>query len=170
MKATLFVAVAAISVSTFFAPHSASAQRLGPDIGGVSCDAMEGTRLHIHQHLTIIDHGKALAIPSNVGQVPAARCLYWIHTHTPDGIIHIEAPKNRAFTLADFFRIWNQPLSRTRAATAIAAKNETLRVWLNGKLYTGDPALIPLTHHADIVLQAGGPYKTPAAFTDWRGQ
>jgi hypothetical protein len=167
VRKIVFAAAAACSLAL---PAAAHAQRIAPDIGGVSCDAMEGTRLHIHQHLTIIDHGKEVPIPFNVGQVPAAQCLYWIHTHTPDGIIHIEAPKDRAFTLADFFRIWGQPLSRTRAATASAAKGGALRVWLNGKVYTGDPALIPLTHHADIVIQAGGPYKTPAPFTDWRGQ
>ena len=33
------------------APH-------GETVAGISCDAMEGMKIHIHQHLTLIDHGK----------------------------------------------------------------------------------------------------------------
>jgi len=41
-------------------------------------------------------------------------CLYWLHTHVADGIIHIETPGERSFTLGEFFDIWNQPLVRTK--------------------------------------------------------
>jgi hypothetical protein len=95
------------------------------------------------------------------------RCIYWLHTHTPDGIIHIEAPLNRSFTLADFFAVWGQPLSRTQAATASAGKGRTLRVWVDGKPYTGDPGAIPLMAHTDIVIEAGPPFPPPPRFTTW---
>ncbi|HEV8410329.1 MAG TPA: hypothetical protein VGQ30_07460, partial [Gemmatimonadaceae bacterium] len=62
----------------------------GETVGGISCDAQEGQRIHIHQHLVIFDHGKQVDIPRNVGQPSARPCIYWLHTHTPDGIIHIE--------------------------------------------------------------------------------
>ena len=140
-----------------------------PVIAGVSCDRMEGQRLHIHQHLVILDHGKVVPIPANVGQRPASSCLYWLHTHTPDGIIHIEAPRDRAFTLGDFFEIWGQPLSRTEAASAHAAKRRALRVWVNGKTYTGNPAAIRLDAHTDIVIEAGPPFPKPPRFASWNG-
>lgn len=161
-----------VAAALAFAPkfQRQSPVSLGQPVSGVSCDAMEGTRLHIHQHLLILDRGKSVPIPSSVGQVPARQCLYWIHTHTPDGIIHIEAPSNRTFTLANFFAIWEQPLSRTQAGSARAMKGRALKVWVNGKPFTGDPRMIPLAAHADIVIQAGPPYSKPAAFTDWRGQ
>jgi hypothetical protein len=97
------------------------------------------------------------------------RCLYWVHTHTPDGIIHIEAPSNRKFTLGDFFQIWGQPLSRTAAAAAKAPKGATLRVFVDGKRYTGDPRKVALGHHTDIVIEAGPPYPKIARFTGWNG-
>src|SRR5258708_39751428 len=90
----------------------------GLSINGISCDAQEGQRLHIHQHLVIFDHGKPIDIPRNVGQSPEHQCIYWLHTHTPDGIIHIEAPRDRSFTLAAFFKGWGQPLSTKQAAWA----------------------------------------------------
>ena len=64
----------------------------GEPVAGMSCDAMEGSRLHIHQHLTILDHGKEVAVPPNVGQPAEKRCIYWVHTHTPDGVIHVASP------------------------------------------------------------------------------
>jgi len=75
----------------------------GAPVDGIKCDAMEGAVMHIHQHLAIRDHGKAVTVPDDVGRPLAAQCLYWIHTHTPDGIVHIESPGFRTFTLGEFF-------------------------------------------------------------------
>ena len=140
---------------------------MGQTINGISCDAQEGSRIHIHQHLVIFDHGKQVDIPNNVGQVPMRRCLYWLHTHTPDGIIHIEAPKDLSFTLGDFFAVWGQPLTKTQAASAKATAKTPLRVWVDGKPYKGDPAKIKLSAHTDVVIQAGPPFQTPPRFTNW---
>jgi hypothetical protein len=139
----------------------------GEPVSGIPCDAMEGQRIHIHQHLVLLDHGKPVPIPANVGQVPARNCLYWIHTHTPDGIIHIESPQSRTFTLADFFAIWGQPIGRKQVASMHARKRRNLRVWVNGKRYDADPAAIPLLAHADIVIEVGPPFLPPPQFTNW---
>jgi hypothetical protein len=139
----------------------------GEPVGGISCDAQEGQRIHIHQHLVIFDHGTQVDIPRNVGQPAARPCIYWLHTHTPDGIIHIEAPKDRSFTLSDFFLVWGQPLGRTIAASARAAKGTSLKVWVDGKPFTGDPRSIPLRSHTDIVIEAGPPFVPPPRFTAW---
>lgn len=155
------------------APHATSmaSQAIqvpaGEPVGGISCDAMEGQRIHIHQHLVILDHGHEVAIPPNVGQPAMKRCIYWLHTHTPDGVIHIEAPLDRSFTLGDFFKVWGQPLTKTAAATARAGKGTSLKVWVDGKAYTKDPAAIPLNAHTDIVIEAGPPFPPPPRFTNW---
>lgn len=74
---------------------------------------------------------------------------------------------DRSFTLGDFFSVWGQPITRTQVASAQTKKGETTRVWVNGEIYNGDPARIPLTRHADIVIQVGPPFKKPAPFTNW---
>src|SRR4051794_3938 len=163
---------AAILIASALSAHVVSAQSptagaMGQTIDGISCDAQEGARIHIHQHLVIFDHGKQVDIPQNVGQPAARRCIYWLHTHTPDGIIHIEAPKDRSFTLGDFFKVWGQPISRTRAATAKATAKSPLRVWVDGKPYRGDPSKIKLSAHTDIVIEAGPPFPKPPRFTTW---
>jgi hypothetical protein len=170
---TLATAIAStLSLFAGAAPAPLLAQSIvpmGQPVGGISCDAQEGQRIHIHQHLLILDHGKSVAIPPNVGQPAGKQCIYWLHTHTPDGVIHIEAPKDRSFTLADFFAVWGQPLSRSVAATARAKKGDYLRTWVDGKPFMGDPASIPLLAHTDIVIEAGPPFLKPPRFTTWDG-
>ena len=163
----LFRPTAILTIATAAFASRATAQAMGQTVNGISCDAQEGQRIHIHQHLAVFDHGKPVTIPQFIGIPQTARCIYWLHTHTPDGIIHVEAPMDRSFTLGDFFSVWGQPLDRTHAGPVHPRKGERMRVWLNGAPYTGDPAKIPLTAHADIVIQVGAPFSKPTPFTNW---
>ena len=163
----LIIGSVVLLASTHVANASAQVLNAGRPIAGISCDAMEGSRIHIHQHLVILDHGKPVDVPFDVGRPQTARCLYWLHTHTPDGIIHIEAPAERKFTLGDFFEIWGQPLSRRQAAAATGTKKVPLKIWVDGKVYTGDPRKIILASRTDITIMAGPPFAKPTLFTTW---
>jgi hypothetical protein len=169
LAAAALLALGAVNASGRPAPQVPSGAAAGQPVAGMSCDAQEGSRVHIHQHLLILDRGKPVGIPPNVGQPPGKRCIYWVHTHTPNGVIHIEAPENRSFTLGDFFLVWGEPLGRSRAASASAPRGRSLKVWVNGRPYGGDPRKIPLAAHADIVIEAGPPYQKPPKFTTWNG-
>ncbi len=152
------------------APLTVSAEMPdGRTVDGIHCDRAEGVAFHIHQHLTLLDHGKPVLIPSDVGRPLAAQCFYWLHTHTPDGLIHVESPAIRTFTLGEFFAVWGEPLSAKRAGPLRAAGGTSLRFFVNGERYTGDPRKIELVQHADIVIEAGPPFPKPAPFTDWNG-
>ena len=164
----LLVVAATVSIGASPAAAQYAAPR-GQSISGIACDAQEGQRIHIHQHVAIYDHGKPVQVPYDVGRPSGVPCLYWLHTHTPDGIIHIEAPVNRSFTLGDFFDVWIQPLSRTNAAGAEVAKGEQMQMWVDGAPYAGDPRAIKLGDHTDIVIEVGPPYRKPAKFTAWNG-
>ncbi len=141
----------------------------GQTIDGISCDQAEGAVFHIHQHVTIRAHGKPIEIPSDIGRPVVSPCLYWIHTHAPGGLVHVEAPKFRSFTLGNFFDIWGEPLGMTRVSSA-RVKGGDLHVFVNGKSYRGDPRKIELSQHTDITIEAGPPFTTPVPFTDWQGQ
>jgi hypothetical protein len=168
-------AAAAVVALMLSASSRAAAQRAqtapnGEPVVGISCDAMEGSRLHIHQHLTILEKGKPVPIPLDVGRPSHGRCLYWLHTHTPDGVIHVESPSDRTFTLGDFFAVWGQPLNPKRAASAMVAGKSSMKVWVDGKPFKGDPAKIPLKAHTDIVIEVGPPFPSPPKFTDWQAR
>jgi hypothetical protein len=139
----------------------------GATVDGVQCDPAEGVAFHIHAHLTILDHGKPLGIPEDVGRPLAGQCFYWLHTHTPDGIIHIESPLARAFTLGQFFDIWGQPLGAHDVAGAKTLAGERVDVYVDGRRYSGDPRTIELAQHLDVAILVGPPYAKPPPFTQW---
>ena len=125
---------------------------------------------HVHTHLSIFLDKVALRIPEDIGIVkltPTSKCVYSLHTHDHSGKLHVEGPAPAFFTLGDFFMIWGQPLSKTQASTAKADKGTSLKIWVNGKPYTGDPRKIQMTPHADIVIEAGPPFPKPPVFTNW---
>jgi hypothetical protein len=141
----------------------------GQPVDGIPCQGMEGTAMHIHPHLTILDHGKPVVIPEDVGRPVTAPCLYWLHTHTPDGIVHVESPKAQTFTLGQFMDVWGQPLTKTNVAGAKVRPGEKIAVYVQGHPYTGDPRKIEFAQHLDIAILVGPPYKVPPPFTAWNG-
>ena len=139
----------------------------GLPIDGISCDRMEGAVEHIHARLELYDRGRSVSVPEDIGMVPTAQCLYWIHTHAGDGYIHIEAPVKRPFTLGQFFDIWGEELSWSKAGDVAAPHGKRLAIWVNGKAWTGhDPRAIVLSDHELIVIQNGPPFAKPQP-PDW---
>jgi len=162
------VSLAAVAVLSCAGAASAAVSA-GQPIDGIRCEQMEGSVLHIHQHLAVLDHGKPVRIPEDIGRPIVGQCFYWIHTHTPDGLIHIEAPSFHTFTLGNFFDIWGEPLTKTNVAGAKPKKNEPVVVWVDGQRSNADPRKLELTQHLDVTIEVGPPYSKPAPFTAWNG-
>ncbi len=97
--------------------------------------------------------------------VGGGTCFYWLHTHAADGIIHIESPVQRTYTLGDFFDIWGQPLS----ATQVGPERGRVTAIYDGRLYLGDPRNIPLQAHAQIQLEVGRPLIAPVTISFLNG-
>ena len=151
-----------------------SASTTGQPIDGISCQTSEQTLFHIHAHLVIFVNGTQRQIPAAIG-IPGAQaqssasgpfigsgtCFYWLHTHAADGIIHIESPVTRTYTLGNFFDEWGQPLGPDQVGPAVGH----VTVIYNGKAYRGNPRDIPLTKHAQIQLEVGTPLIAPQPIT-----
>jgi hypothetical protein len=135
-------------------------------VDGIQCGSTEQLAYHIHARLTVFVNGQPRTIPAGVG-IPGAivqttpqgpvvgqgTCFYWLHTHTTDGVLHIESPTARIYTLGNFFDEWGQPLS----ANQVAAAKGKVTAFVNGKRWTKDPRLIPLQAHYVIQLDVGSP-------------
>ncbi len=117
---------------------------------------------HFHAHLDLIESGTPVPLPAGIGILQDQRCLYWLHTHAADGIIHIESPGTATFTLGQFFDIWGQPLSSTQAGRLRADLGGQLHIFVNGSPDTGDPRAIPLTPHELITIESGAQVPPPA--------
>jgi len=139
-----------------------------PVVSGIACDVDEHTTYHAHAHLNMLFDGELQPIPADVGFGPG--CLFWLHTHGPHGVIHVEAPAEAAFTLGQFFDIWGAPLSPTEVAGRAVGPGESLFVFVDGQPYPGDPRGIVLGNLVTIELQVGTqpleplPYTFPAEF------
>jgi hypothetical protein len=144
-------------------------------VDGISCGATEQLVYHIHAHLAVFKNGQPYTLPAGVGipgsqaeptnQGPIASggsCIYWLHTHTTDGVIHIESPSKAIYTLGNFFDEWHQPLT----GSTVASLSGKVTAFVNGKPWKKSPRDIPLLPHEDVQLEIGEP--TPPIVTiDW---
>ena len=153
------------------------AAAIGP-VDKILCQPSEQVLFHIHAHLTVFVDGRPRTVPPGIGIaspqaqatpdgpfVVAGSCFSWLHTHAADGIIHIESPVSRTFTLGNFFDVWGQPLSSTRVAGA----RGTVTAFVGGKRYAGNPRAIKLTRHAQIQLDVGRPVVKAVTIANWHG-
>jgi hypothetical protein len=152
---------------------SAAHQAAGETVDGVASSSTEQVLFHIHAHLAIYVNGAQKLLPYGVGIVPPYQLqqtptgpfvaggtkFYWLHTHDETGVIHIESPQQRTFTLGNFFDIWKQPLG----VAQVGPYQGRLTAYVDGKRYTGDPRNIPLTAHGVIQLDLG----TVVPFSDY---
>lgn len=127
-----------------------SGQASGSPVDGIQCSTSEQLAYHIHAHVSVYVNGAGRPIPAEIG-INDNTCLYWMHTHDQSGVIHIESPAQRTYTLGQFFAIWNQPLTANHVGPATGQ----VTAFVNGKRYTGDPGSIPLTEHAVVQLDVG---------------
>lgn len=96
----------------------------------LACDPEMAQGFHIHPTLEIIVNGEPISIPADIGVGPT--CMTVLHTHTPDGIIHVESPEKRDFDLSDFFAVWEQPFSKDEILDHKADSTHRIRVTVDG--------------------------------------
>jgi hypothetical protein len=146
----ILLAVVVIGLAQFTrigaAPGSSAS---GQTVDDIQCQAQEQVVYHIHAHLAIVVNGQSRVVPANIG-IPGT-CIYWLHSHDTDGVIHVESPTQRTYTLGNWFDIWGQPLSSNQ----VGGDKGTVIAYVNGQRYSGDPRAIPLQAHAVIQLDVG---------------
>lgn len=137
----------------------------GQSLDGVSSNTSEQLAYHIHAHLSIYINGTQKLVPYGIGIVgpwstqqtgdgpfiDSGSAFYYLHTHDATGVIHIESPTQKTYTLGQFFAEWNQPLSGGQ----VGPDKGQLTVYVDGSKYTGDPAGITLTPHKVIQIDVG---------------
>lgn len=157
----------------------AGSPSLGDAVDGIACERSEQVLLHIHARVTVYVDGRPRRIPYGIGIGPPREvaptprgafvigggCFAWLHTHAADGIVHIESPVRRTFTLGNFFDVWGQPLSASRVGPA----RGHVVAYVDGKVWRGSPRSIPLRAHAQVQLDVGRPLAAPVSITSWNG-
>ncbi len=129
-------------------------------VGGLTCRA--GRLPAFAAHVEVFARGRVVIVPPGVGVAPprvasgavveGGRCRYPLWTLDPTGVVRV-ARHSRVLVLGDLFRIWDQPLGRHRLAGFRARR--PVRAYVDGRRWLGDVRRIPLTAHAQIVVQLG---------------
>ncbi len=120
-------------------PNADPVAGYGENVGAVSCDSGgHDAAYHIHAQLTVIlPSGITAQVPPNIGV--SKSCMYWLHTHEPDGKLHVEAPSQTVATLADFLEIWRRSANPS-IPDAVAAGLAEIRVV--GELVTSADSVV----------------------------
>ena len=162
----IVVAVVAVGVAValLYKPTAALA------IDGVECHSSEQLAYHQHAHLSVFVNGQEQQVPAQIGIVSTPySCFYWLHTHTADGIIHMEAPQAMTFKLGQFMDIWNQTKGESQSffnttsgmpvKVYVAEKNNEQPKEFNGNLRD-----VNLKSQEQVVLVYGSPPSTIPAY------
>ncbi len=133
----------AIGVSLVMFTSSSPSYKL-PVSSSIPHDSMG--MMHIHPHLAMTIDGNPVTVPANIGidahlwnvhtlDSYGMTGMAPLHTHTTDGVIHVESYKDQDYTLGQFLDIWGIPLD-----------NYDVKVTVDGN---------PVSDYRDHVFQDG---------------
>jgi hypothetical protein len=120
----------------------------------------ESVVFHIHQHIDIVVDGQPVTVPLQVG-ITAAGEFAVIHTHDTSGVIHVESPVQKDYTLGEFFDVWGVLFTKNCIGGLCTNGTKTLTVYVNGTKLTTDPTKLVLQAHQEIVVAYGNTADLP---------
>jgi hypothetical protein len=137
-----------------------------PVVNDIACQANEQLAYHNHAHLSIYVNGSAVSLPAGIGIAPDNSCIYWLHTHDSNGVIHIESPNANTYSLGTFFKLWEDHFSALGYPSQLNT-TDGWTIYVNGKPYTGDFHAIQLLRHELITMAYNSPNVTPDTAYSW---
>jgi hypothetical protein len=141
--------------------HVPSGSQLASNLQKAGLEALsaEGTVMHIHQHLDIIVNETPVTVPADIGV--ASGFISPIHTHDSSGILHVESPVKKDFTLGQFFTEWNVNFDDNHIGRYGSDDTHKLIVAVNGTPIT-DVAKYILKGHDEIEAWYGDKTANPS--------
>ena len=135
----LLVAVIAVGLLGIGSSFNGSATK-EPDGTGSSKDPVPcmnpvlpaPAQYHIHPVLKIIADGKNIPVPADIG-LSVFGCERVVHTHDNAGTIHIEPNYYQAFTLGDFFWVWQKDFSKDKVLDYVRDVEHQITMTVDGK-------------------------------------
>ncbi len=138
---------------------------LAQRISGLAFPPVGDESYHAHTLLSVYRDGQQVEVPANVG-FDRTGAHSSLHTHTPDGVIHMEADDPYPYTLGELFTVWGVALDTTagkeRLGADTATGDKTVHVFVNGKPAPAG-ADVPMRDGDNIVVAYGSPGSFPTA-------
>lgn len=117
----------------------------GHPVGALRCSNGGGS---FAVHIELFAQRRVVIVPPGIGAGPRG-CTYPLRTTAPTGVVHVA---RRGLTLGDLFRVWGRRLT----PSSLLSFPERVAVFVGGRRFAGNPGAVPLTKHAQIVLEVGG--------------
>jgi hypothetical protein len=170
MIAVLLAAVFAVPVPIGTGPLYHPAPAAHP-VKGLACSRAETPRVGVH--IELFANRRVVIVPAGIGIAPplrrdgayvlGGRCSYPVRTREPTGVV--EVARGARLFLGDLFAVWNRPLSATR----LVGFTGRVHAYVGGRPWRADVRAIPLTRHAQIVLEVGGHVPPHRSYTFRKG-
>ena len=148
----------------------------------------EFLQYHVHAHLDVFVDGRPVPVPAGIGidlDNPATvadksangavigaglrqecdkPCISPLHTHDLSGLLHTETEKPSPNKLGQFFTEWAVRLTPD-CIGAYCTPKTPIKIYVDGKVETGDPSEIELSDMREIAIVIGtAPAKIPMEF------
>jgi hypothetical protein len=150
------------------APWASNTERLADRLAALDLPPVGGLQ-HIHAFLAIVIDGRRVPVPAGIGLAAKAESPLHVHEGEP-GIVHVESwSTSWRATLGEFFDVWGVRLSSTCLGAYCDDGTDSLRVFVDGRPYTGDPRTLPLLDHEVVVVTYGSADQIPSPLPtfDW---
>lgn len=96
---------------------------------------------HVHALLTVYRNGEQVPVPADLG-LDERGALASLHTHTPDGVIHLEADDPYPYELGHVFTTWGVAFGDDRLGGDVASGDQQVHVYVNGEPAPDGPVVI----------------------------
>jgi hypothetical protein len=125
----------------------AAVARAGRPLDTLTCGPAGRT---FRVHVELFANRRVVVVPAGIG-VASTGCVYPARTLTPTGIIEVAAGSR--LRLRDLFALWGRRLG---ARTLLSFRSASpARAYVGGRRFAGQPAAVPLTPGAQIVVELG---------------
>jgi len=163
-----------------YALHELQATAVAADasIDGIACEPMGRATYRPYCDLTLIDHGRPVVLPAGIGlpsspAIHGGRCSYGLQTRTSSGVIRVESPTTRVYTLGQFCDIWShtadvdvRSVDATFVRTLRATPASAIHIYVNGRAVGSDVETVTLADHEVITIEIGMPLAPPVTRFD----
>ena len=150
---------------------------------GLVPETAEFLQYHVHSHLDVFVDGKQVFVPAGIGidldnsavqadtnadglvigagltQECNQPCISPLHTHDLSGLLHTETKTPSPNHLGEFFTEWAVRLT-PECIGGYCKPAVPIKIYVYGKVATGDPAQIELSNLREIAILIGTPPAT----------
>jgi hypothetical protein len=149
---------------------------------GLVPEKAEFLEYHVHAHLDVFVNGRPVIVPAGIGidvnnpgvQVDRGPsgvtgagniagcdepCISPLHTHDLSGVLHTETKTPSPNRLGQFFTQWAVRLT-SNCVGGYCKPDVPIKIYVDGKIETGDPTQIELSDMREIAIVIGTPPAT----------